>query len=68
MSRSLSKQKDILYMSPETQKLWFLFTSQHIQKKNIFLKEMCQKSKMDTTIDFVKIFKRQYSLENYSEK
>ncbi len=31
------------------------FTSQQIQKKNIFLKEMCQKSNIDNTIDFVKI-------------
>ncbi len=44
--------KSIQNMSPETQKLWFLLQSRHIQ--NIFLKEMCQKSKMDTTIDFVK--------------
>jgi hypothetical protein len=40
-------------MSPENQKLWFLLQVNTF--KNIFLKEMCQKSKMDTTIDFVKI-------------
>ncbi len=42
-----------LYMAPETQKLWFLLQVNKF-KKNIFLKEICQKSKMDTTIDFVK--------------
>ena len=38
-------------MTPKTQKLWFLL---QVNNLNIFLKEMCQKSKMDTTIDFVK--------------
>ena len=33
-------------------KLWFLL---QVNNSNIFLKEMCQKSKIDTTIDFVKI-------------
>ena len=35
----------------KTQKLWFLL---QVNNLNIFLKEMCQKSKMDTTVDFVK--------------
>ncbi len=39
-------------MTPETQKLWFLL--QVNKFKTSFWKEMCQKSKIDTTIDFVK--------------
>ena len=42
--------KSIHNMTPETQKSFFL----QVNNSNIFLKEMCQKSKMDTTIDFVK--------------
>ncbi len=51
MSRSLSKQKTSSTYLPRL-KVMIPFTSQHIQ--NIFLKEMCQKSNMDTAIDFVK--------------
>jgi len=43
--------KSIHNMTPETQKSWFFL---QVNNSNIFLKEMCQKSKMDTTIDFVK--------------
>ena len=50
MLPTLLNKRD-LYMSPEIQKLWFFL---QVNKPNIFLKEMCQKSKMDTTIDFVK--------------
>ena len=51
MSRSffLTKRHS-LHVTWES-KLWFFFTSQQIKH---LLEEMCQKSKMDTTIDFVK--------------
>ncbi len=42
-----------------------------VNTSNIFLKKMCQKSKMDTTIDFVKypqILENKHSLENYSKR
>ncbi len=55
MSRSLLNQRHSLHVTWES-KLWFFFTSQQIKH---LLEEMCQKSKMDTTIDFVK---------HYSEK
>ena len=42
-----------------------IFTSQ--QLKTSFWKDMCQKSNIDTTIDFVNI-QETHSLENYSEK
>ena len=52
--------KFIPNMTPETQK-HDLFLQ--VNNSNIFLKEMCQKSKMDTTIGFVKIFKKNIFLK-----
>ncbi len=46
-------------MSPETQKVMIFFTSQRIKHPP---EEMCQKSNIDTTIDFVKYPK--YSRNN----
>ncbi len=41
----------VLHDARDSKKLWFFL---QVNTSNIFLKEMCQKSKMDTTIDFVK--------------
>ena len=60
--------KSIQIMISETHMIYFYKST--IQTS--FWKEMCQKkSNIDTTIDFVKknnIFKKQHSLEHYSEK
>ena len=58
--------KSILYMTTRDSKVMISLQANNL---NIFLKKkMCQKSNIDTTIGFVKIFKKQHSLENYSEK
>jgi len=51
-----------IYMAPNLRGIFTLSQSKHdelwfllqVNNLNIFPKEMCQKSKMDTTIDFVK--------------
>ncbi len=48
MSRSLLKQKTFSTCLPRLKSYDFFL------QVNIFLEKMCQKSKMDTTIDFVK--------------
>ncbi len=42
--------------------------SLQVNNSNISLKRDVSKSNIDTAIDFVKIFKKQHPLENYSEK
>ena len=56
--------KSIQIMTSETHMIYFYKST--IQTS--FWKRCVKKSKMDTTIGFVKIFKKQHFLEHYSEK
>jgi len=58
--------KSTLYMTTRDSKVMTFLQANNL---NIFLKKRCVKNLIiGTTIGFVKIFKKQHSLENYSEK
>ncbi len=59
MSRGLLNKRHSLHATRDS-KVMIFFTSQQIKH---LLEEMCQKSKKDTTIDLVKIFKNNILLK-----
>ena len=67
--RILNVKRDLAMLnSPHDDQDSKVMISLQVNNSNISLKRDVSKSNIDTAIDFVKIFKKQHPLENYSEK